>query len=228
MLERCVLNEIQHYLLCHISQGQHRFIPGKSCVTQLVEVLHRIGSQLDSGKQTDVIYQDMSKAFDKVNHAILIEKLRSFNIDGNLLKWFGSYLQNRRQRVTVLGATSTQLHVTSGFPQGLMLEPMLFLLYVNDLIEGVIKVSNVASFADDIQIYKSIESLSDAVPLQADLRSLESRAEASGLVLSEDKCSCQRISRRKTPLLFSYSVKNQGPTIYHPKKMTLASGWQAI
>ena len=84
---------------------------------------------------------------------------------------------------------------------------MLFLLYVNDRTEGV-KASNVTSFADDIKIYKSIES-SDAVPLQADLRSLESRAEASGLVLSEDKCSCQRIFRKKTPLLFSYSVKNK-------------------
>ena len=97
---------------------------------------------------------------------------------------------------------------------------MLFFLYVNNLTEGV-KGSNIASFADDIKIYKSIESLSDfspnfimlnhyqdAVSLQDDPRSLELRAEASGLVLSEEKCSCQRISGKKTPLPFSYSVKS--------------------
>ena len=82
------------------------------------------------------------------------------------------------------------------------------------------KASNVASFAVDIKIYNSIESLSGAVPLQADLRSLESRAEASGLVLSEDKCSYQRISGKKTPLLHCILLlcKKQSPTIYHPRK----------
>ena len=188
-------------------------------MTQLIKVPHHIGYQLDSGKQTDVIYLDMSKAFDKVNHLILIEKLRSFNIDGNLLKWFSSYLLNRRQRVTILGATSTQLPMTSGVPQGSILGPILFLLYGYDLIGGI-KDSNVASFADDIKIYKCIESPSDSESLPGDLRSLELRAEASGLTLSKDKCIFQRITRKKTPIFFSYSVKNEAlPTSTQEKDL---------
>ena len=86
---------------------QHGFIPGKSCVTQLVEVIDKTGSLLDSGKQTDVIYLDMSKAFAKVQHSLVLGKLRQYNICGNLLSWFTSYLRGRRQRDT--GATGATL-----------------------------------------------------------------------------------------------------------------------
>ena len=99
-------------------------------------MLDHTGSVLDGGKQTDVIY--MSKAFDKVNHKILIKKLKdSFGTSGNLLYWLESYLSNRKQRVTVLGATSSARTVLSGVPQGSILGPMLFLLHVNDLPNAV-------------------------------------------------------------------------------------------
>jgi hypothetical protein len=92
---------------------------------------------------------DISKAFDKVNHATLLNKLNNcFNISGNLLCCFRTYLLDRRQRVTVLGATSSEKPVLSGVPQGFLLGPTLFLLYVNDLSESV-KNSKVSSFADD-------------------------------------------------------------------------------
>ena len=75
VLERCVLRKLREYLTSLINSAQHGFIPGRSCTTQLVEVLHYIGSILDSGKQTDMIFMDMSKAFDKVSHTALINKL---------------------------------------------------------------------------------------------------------------------------------------------------------
>ena len=98
-----MLSELRVHLLELINTSQHGFIPGRSCTTQLVEVLNSIGSLLDSGKQTDFIFMDMSKAFDKVSHAALIAKLERYNINGSLLDWFSSYLYNRRQRVTTLG-----------------------------------------------------------------------------------------------------------------------------
>ena len=114
-------------------------MPGKSCVTQLVEVFEQIGPKLDCGKQIDVLYLDMSKAFDKVSHAQLLHRLREFGFEGNILNWFSSYLRNRCQQTTVLGATSTPLAVTSGVPQGSTLGPMLFPLYEDHLSKAVDK-----------------------------------------------------------------------------------------
>ena len=103
VLERCVLRNIRDHLQQLINDSQHGFTPGKSCTTQLLEVLDYIGSLLDSGKQIDVVYMDMSKAFDKVHHKDLLSKLKNvYDIYGTLLCWFESYLLNRKQRVTVL------------------------------------------------------------------------------------------------------------------------------
>ena len=123
VLERCVLRNIRDHLQQLINDSQHGFTPGKSCTTQLLEVLDYIGSLLDSGKQIDVVYMDMSKAFDKVHHKDLLSKLKNvYGIYGTLLCWFESYLLNRKQRVTVLGATSSARPVLSGVPQGSILQ----------------------------------------------------------------------------------------------------------
>ena len=117
---------------------QYGFIRGKSCTSaNLLEVLDHVGSLLDDGKQVDMIYMDMSKSFDKVKHGCLLQKLHEFRFGGSLLQWFSSYLMGRYQRVTVLGETSDTLPVSSGIPQGSILGPMLFLIYVNNLPDSV-------------------------------------------------------------------------------------------
>ena len=103
VLERCVLAGVRDHISHLISREQHGFL---ACVTQLTSVLHYIGGQLDAGKQIDVTNLDMSKAFDKVDHTKLLGRLHQYGITGKLHDWFRSYLQGRKQQVTVLGATS--------------------------------------------------------------------------------------------------------------------------
>ena len=93
------------------------FVSRRSCSTRLIEVIEHIGRLLDRGKQVDVIYLDMSKAFDEVSHKRLLSRLRDFRFGGNILKWFSSYLDNRYQQTTAFGVTSEPLLVTSGVPQ---------------------------------------------------------------------------------------------------------------
>ena len=142
----------------------------QSCVTQLVEVLDQIGTKLDGGGQVDIIYLDMSKAFDTVNHAKLLRKLHQYGFGENPCAhcYIDSYLHNRSQRVTILGATSSPLPVTSGVPRGSILCPMLFLLYVPDAVRS----SQIAAFANDTKILKEITSTRDAEQLQEDLSNL--------------------------------------------------------
>ena len=169
VLERCILNNIKCHVYEQISQCQNGFVPRKSCITQLVEVLEHIGRELDRGKQIDVLYLDMSKAFDKVSHAKLLDRIRQFGFGGKILEWFRSYLSNRRQRTTISGITSKTLPVTSGVPQGSILGPLLFLLY-EDHLSNSVRNSKIATFADDTKIFRTINSDADALALQKDLR----------------------------------------------------------
>ena len=157
----CILH-FKDRLYAVVRDCQHRFIRGKSCNSDLFEVLDHMGSLLDDGKQVDMINMDMSKAFDKVNHGCRLQKLHEFGFRGSLLQRFSSYLMGRYQRVTVLGETSDPLPVS-------ILGPMLILIYVNNLPDSVL-TSHVAMFADDTKMYEQIKSQEDAAYwLQADL-----------------------------------------------------------
>ena len=140
---------------------------------QLLTALDPIGAHLHTGKQTDVIYLDISKAFDKVCHPVLLCKLKQCNVSGLLLDWFNDYLTNRKQTVTVSGETFTEVLVSSRVLQVPLLGTLLFLLFVNNLPDKC-SSSNVACFADDTKIYKLIDSVDDskALGLQFDLDSL--------------------------------------------------------
>ena len=135
---------------------------GRSTVTQLLQVLHDIQKSVIKGEQVDMVYLDFEKAFDKVPHDLLIEKLQSFGIYGNLVKWLNSYLTNRQQRVVLEGKSSSWLEVTSGVPQGSILGPLLFILYINDM-PLKLRHSTIALFADDSKWYRRITKVQNCI-----------------------------------------------------------------
>ena len=126
---------------------------------------------LNDSNNCDVIYLDFAKAFDKVDHSLLLHKLSLYGITGKIHRWIKNFLLNRSQKVTVNGHHSYLAPVQSGVPQGTVLGPILFLLFINDL-ENDVKASTVSSYADDTRLLKSISGPSDVVKMQSDLHSV--------------------------------------------------------
>ena len=134
VLEKIVYNQIYRHVSPALCPEQHGFIPNKSCISNLAVYLCSAWEAMQEGYQTDTIYTDFSAAFQSVNHALLANKLEtSYHLRDSALQWFVSYLSGRRQRVVVNGKTSKWTEVTSGVPEGSLLAPLAFALYINDL-----------------------------------------------------------------------------------------------
>ena len=154
-----------------VTTCQHGFIKKKSCFTNLLTVLEDWTSAVDKGYGVDVAYLDFSKAFDSVPHQRLIQKLSSYGFSGKLLLWIKSFLSNCHQRVVLNGSFSSWCAVTSGVPQGSVLGPLLFTLYIND-IPNIVH-TNLSFFTDDSKVYSVIKTIEDSHQLQAaDLHSI--------------------------------------------------------
>ena len=143
------MNYLTRYSL--ISPYQFGFTPGRSCTTQLLHVLDYLTKHLDNGYSIEMIYLDFRKAFDSVPHQRLIHKLSSVGLQRNILKWIKSFLTNRTQQVVLNGRKSSTVPVTSGVPQGSVLGPLLFSIFINDFPSIV--SSPTFMFADDTKIF---------------------------------------------------------------------------
>ena len=214
VMEHIVTSQMARFLeeKGKLSKFQHGFRKHRSCESQLTELVCDISCELDKGKEVDAVFLDFSKAFDKVNHAKLLQKLNTIGVNSQVTKWVCSLLQNRSQSVVVDGHASSSCPVTSGVPQGSVIGPILFLVYINDLPDSVL--SKTRMFADDTVIYNTSENHTQ---LQKDLDALQAWETTWNMEFNPLKCEYIKFSRKRTKglenqyLLHDVSIpKNDG------------------
>ena len=229
----CLCCKIMEHIVCsnlmsHLDENgiltdfQHGFRRKRSCDSQLLVAVDDLAKALDRGQQVDAILLDFSKAFDKVSHFLLRCKLEHYGIRGKNLAWIEDFLRDRTQVVVLKGKTSDPVPVTSGVPQGSVLGPALFLVYINDLPECV--KSTPRLFADDCILYRVINSKKDSELLQLDLRALEQWESNWQMEFAPEKCKLLRICRkRKLTIRTDYTI--HGTQSWCRKPNTWVSPW---
>ena len=190
----------QHHIL---TDHQHGFRAKRSTETQLIQTIHDISKSLDEKKTVDMAILDFTKAFDKVPHKIQIHKLKYYCITDPTSSWIESTLTERTQQVVINGSASTPIQVTSGVPQGTVLGPLFFLLYINDLPNNL--TSNVRLFADDCLLYLPVKSYNDTSLLQNNVLKLEEWQDTWLMKLNPTKCFTMTLASRKpTPNHYTF------------------------
>lgn len=180
IFESIIYDHILFHVKFLICPSQHGFMSGRSVVSNLFVYTEFLLQQMDNQQQVDSIYTDFSKAFDKIDHFIMLNKLEDIGVCDSLLAWFESYLFDRSQFVKIGRVKSDQVEITSGVPQGSHLGPLLFNIYIND-ISNCFKHSNFLMYADDLKIYRCVSSIDNCKLLQEDIERLKSYCQSNSL-----------------------------------------------
>ena len=205
LLEHIVCNHV----LTHLEENnllttlQHGFRRGHSCETQLLLTYDDLIRSFDKTLQTDMAILDFSRAFDTVPHRRLISKLTSYGVKGQVLTWIDSFLSDRKMTVVVDGHTAKEsIRVLSGVPQGTVLGPLLFLVYINDIVDAVSTGTTIRLFADDCLVYRPLRKNNedeDQRVLQHDLDALEAWTDKWGMRFNPSKCQIMQVKRGNSP-----------------------------
>jgi hypothetical protein len=189
LLEHIVVSNITGYAVDNniLCPQQHGFRKGHSCESQLLGFVDEASEAMEKNNQEDVLVLDFSKAFDKVSHALLVYKLHHYGISRKTCRWIEAFLADRSQTVVVGGAKSDPVPAQSGVPQGNVLGPSLFLLYINDLPVNL--SSTACLFADDTMCHNDIASEEDQKQLQEDLNKLAAWEEKWKMSFHPEKCN---------------------------------------
>ena len=195
VLESIIRDQLMSHLLAEnlLTEAQHGFRPGRSCATQLLLAIEEWSSAIERGEPIDILYLDLAKAFNTVPHRRLLRKVEAHGIAGKVLRWIEVFLEGRQQRVTVGVTRSGWTPVPSGVPQGSVLAPLLFVLYVNDLPD--VLNCDIKIFADDSKLYRSVRLPADPLALQEDLDAAVRWADKWQLVYNASKCKVLHIGR---------------------------------
>ena len=202
VMERIVRDELMQKCNNLLDSRQHGFLPGKSCSTQLIEFCDSLSLSLNRNIRADVIYFDFAKAFDSVSHDLILHKLKFlFGIDGRLLAFIRNYLLDRWQAVVINGSVSTRLQVVSGVPQGSILGPSLFVLFINDISSGLSPGTNVMLYADDTKIWREMATEEDHKTMQRDIDYLLDWALRNNMKFHPGKCKVLSVSKSQSPFI---------------------------
>ena len=214
VFEKTIFKHLYNHLQGNnmLSSFQSGFIPGDSTVNQLAFLYHIFCEALDSGKEVRTVFCDISKAFDRVWHAGLLYKLEAAGVTGEVLNWFKSYLSDRRQRVVLPGVSSDWNYIRAGVPQGSILGPLLFLLFINDIVNDI--GSNIRLFADDTSLFIIVDNAPDAAArLNSDLDKITRWAAMWLVTFNPSKTEALLLSRKlnnlQHPPLYMQNVQIQ-------------------
>ena len=215
IFERCIRKEL--FAACEglLDPRQRGFVNGKSCTTQMIPFADSLAVSLNDKSRSDIVYFDFAKAFDSVSHDLILHKLKHlYGVDGLMLRFIKSYLQGRQQQVVIGGSISSKLPVQSGVPQGSIIGPLLFVIFINDMFSCISEGTNIALYADDTKIWRSIEQYDDHFVLQNDIDRLFAWSIENKMTFHPSKCKVLSVTMQRNILdnlpfnIYWYNLNN--------------------